>query len=138
MSSESKEKTPHISFQPPQKNSPTYNLGEIHNISFPGIRTTLSKLPNTKPNIVPLKAVDASSEHQQYVDYAMNNVNPSLISGKKSHPKSPVPYYVAKQLKSIATNLGLDPGKTKKAELAEIVLKRVNELRTEGEAQMGK
>jgi hypothetical protein len=138
MSSESKERTVHISFQPPKKSTPTYSLGEIHEISFPGITTTISKLPNSKPNIVPLKAVDASSEHQQYVDYAMHNVDPSLITGKKSNSKSPIQYYSAKQLREIATNLGLDPGKTKKADLSVKLLERVNELRTEGEAQMGK
>lgn len=134
MSSDSKEKSPQITFQPPKRVLPVYDVDEIHEIYLPGITTVISKIENFKPNIVPLKAVEASSEHQRYVDYATHSIDPSLISSKKSNTKSKIQYYTAKKLKDIATNLGIDGSKFKKPELAEILLQRVKELTAERKA----
>lgn len=135
MSSDTREEIPKFTFQPPKKKIPSYNSEEISQVFLPGITTKLTKIGNLKPNIVSETAVKMTNEHQRYVLYAMNNVDPSLISEKKSDPRSPIKYYSANQLKEIAKSIGLVTTENKKADLAPLILERVRQLRTEGEAQ---
>lgn len=138
MSSESKEKSPQITFQPPKKNITSFDLDTLKPIHLPGIATLVEKIKNVEPNIVSETAVIMSAEHQQYVSYAINMINPSLISGVKSHAKSPIQYYTAKYLKEIAKNIGLTVTESKKSILAPLILERVTQLRMEGESQTQK
>lgn len=135
MSSETKEEIPKFKFHPPEKKLPSYNTEEISQVSLLGINTKLTRIGNLKPNIVSETAVKMTNEHQRYVIYAMNNIDPSLISEKKSDPRSPIKYYSANQLKEIAKSIGLVTTENKKADLAPLILERVKQLRTEGEAQ---
>jgi hypothetical protein len=138
MSSEPKEKSPKIIFTAPKQKVVKYNLDEITPVHLPGITTITKQIPNQVPNPVPEVAVNMSYTHQQFILYALNKVDPALISAKRSHPKSAVPTYDAKTLKEIAKNVGLEVVDNLKKNLAPVLYERVMQLRTEGESQAPK
>ncbi len=138
MSTELKEKSPKFTFAPPKQKIPKYNLDEVTPVYLPGIITTTKQIPNRVPNPVPEVAVNMSYTHQQFILYALNKVDPALISAKRSHPKSAVPNYTAKILREIAKNVGLEVIENHKKDLAPVVYDRVMQLRSEGEGQAPK
>ena len=137
MTSKSREKSPRSSskytFIPPKIKATKISADKLHTVFLPGISTTIARIKNPRPKIVPEVAVGIAYTHQQLVIKYIDAVELARVSGTKtsSTRNGGTNYYSAVELKTIAKNIGIEATTNHKKDLAPLVRKRVIQSRSD-------
>lgn len=134
MPAKQREKSPveDISFIPPKHKQFTYT-DEITFITLPLINTILPQIANPEVDPVPETAVGIAYTNQQQAISSLDSIDISRISAKRSSSKNGASLkpYKKEELSRIARSIGIKPGKLGKPDLANLIIKELDRLRSE-------
>jgi hypothetical protein len=111
---------------------------KIKEIVLPGIVSSIPKIDNFKPDPVTETAVVMPYTREQITLSSIDGIDISRISGKRSGGKnSGNNLYKVEKLRLIARHFGINGNKMNKEDLANAILKKFKQLRSEEPATGG-